>query len=138
MQFGAGTVIARKFGARKIVDPRALAVGSIAETYRTYPAIGLLLPAMGYSDQQVRDLEATINRKSIGVPTTTTSHGTSEKSQLVSCAYHRLSDRHQPTGIRSKVFDRGGTQRAVHAQRIKPVRADWGSGRRQPRSIPRS
>jgi predicted GTPase len=62
MRFGAGTVLARKFGAREIVDPRAFAVGSLAETFRTYPAIGALLPAMGYSDQQVRDLEATIDR----------------------------------------------------------------------------
>jgi predicted GTPase len=62
MRFGAGTVIARKFGAREIIDPRTFAVGSIAETYRSYPAIGPLLPAMGYSDQQVRDLEATIDR----------------------------------------------------------------------------
>jgi predicted GTPase len=62
MRFGAGMVIARKFGAREIVDPRTFAVGSIAETYRTYPAIGPLLPAMGYSDQQVHDLEATIDR----------------------------------------------------------------------------
>ena len=61
MRFGAGTVIAKKFGAREIVDPRSFAVGTIAETYRTYPAIGPLLPAMGYSDQQVRDLEATID-----------------------------------------------------------------------------
>ena len=43
-------------------DPRAFAVGSLAETFRMYPAIGALLPAMGYSDQQVRDLEATIDR----------------------------------------------------------------------------
>jgi predicted GTPase len=62
MRFGAGTVIAKKFGAREIVDPRSYAVGSIADTYRTYPGIGRLLPAMGYSDQQVRDLEATIDR----------------------------------------------------------------------------
>lgn len=62
MRFGAGTVIAQKFGAAEIVDPRAFAVGSIAETYRTYPVIGRLLPAMGYSNQQVRDLEATIER----------------------------------------------------------------------------
>ena len=62
MRFGAGMVIAKKFGAREVVDPRTFAVGSIAETYRTYPAIGPLLPAMGYSDQQVRDLEATIDR----------------------------------------------------------------------------
>lgn len=62
MRFGAGTVIARKLGAREIVDPRPFAVGSIAETFRTYPAIGPVLPAMGYGDQQVRDLEATIDR----------------------------------------------------------------------------
>lgn len=60
MRFGAGTVIAKKFGAREIVDPRPYAVGSIAETFRAYPATGALLPAMGYGDQQVRDLEATI------------------------------------------------------------------------------
>jgi predicted GTPase len=62
MRFGAGTVLARKFGAREIVDPRPYAVGSIADTYRTYPAIGPLLPAMGYSAAQVRELETTIAR----------------------------------------------------------------------------
>jgi predicted GTPase len=62
MRFGAGTVIARKFGARELVDPRPFAVGSVAETYRMYPAIGAPLPAMGYSEQEVRDLEATIDR----------------------------------------------------------------------------
>ena len=62
MRFGAGTVIAKKFGARTIVDPRPFAVGSIAETFRAYPGIGAVLPAMGYGEQQVRDLEATIDR----------------------------------------------------------------------------
>lgn len=62
MRFGAGTVAARKLGAREIVDPRPFAVGSLAETFRTYPAIGPLLPAMGYGEEQVRDLEATIDR----------------------------------------------------------------------------
>jgi predicted GTPase len=62
MRFGAGTVLARKLGAAEIVDPRPYAVGSIAETFRTYPAIGHLLPAMGYGEEQVRDLEATIER----------------------------------------------------------------------------
>jgi len=62
MRFGAGLVLARKFGAREIVDPRPFAVGSIADTYRTYPAIGPILPAMGYGEAQVRDLEATIAR----------------------------------------------------------------------------
>jgi predicted GTPase len=60
MRFGAGTVLARKFGAAEIIDPRPFAVGSIADTYSTYPAVGRLLPAMGYGDAQIRDLEATI------------------------------------------------------------------------------
>lgn len=62
MKFGAGTIAAQRFGAANIVDPRPYAVRSIAETYRKYPGIGILLPAMGYGDEQVRDLEETINR----------------------------------------------------------------------------
>lgn len=62
MKFGAGTVAAMKFGAAEIVDPRPYAVGTIASTYGRYPATGNVLPAMGYSDEQVADLEATIAR----------------------------------------------------------------------------
>jgi predicted GTPase len=62
MRFGAGSVLARRSGAAELVDPRPFAVGSIAETYHTYPKTGPVLPAMGYGDQQVRDLEATIAR----------------------------------------------------------------------------
>ncbi len=62
MKFGAGSVLARKFGAAELVDPRPFAVGSIAATYNAYPKIGRLLPAMGYGDQQIRELEATIAR----------------------------------------------------------------------------
>ncbi len=61
MTFGAGTLAARRHGAKEIVDPRPFAVGSIADTFRKYPKTGPLLPAMGYDDHQVRDLEATIN-----------------------------------------------------------------------------
>jgi len=61
MKLGAGTVAAMKWGASSMVDPRAYAVGKIRETFRTYPGIGTLLPAMGYGDQQVADLEKTIN-----------------------------------------------------------------------------
>lgn len=60
MPFGAGTVAAEAAGAGEIVDPRPWAVGSIAATYRAYPALGPLLPAMGYGDEQLRELEATI------------------------------------------------------------------------------
>ncbi len=62
MKIGAGTVAARKCGAGELVDPREFAVGKIAETFRIYPNIGTLLPAMGYGDQQIRDLEATIDK----------------------------------------------------------------------------
>ncbi len=62
MKYGAGTVAARKFGAAQIIDPRPYAVGEIKKTYAHYPGIGTLLPAMGYGDKQVKDLEATINK----------------------------------------------------------------------------
>jgi predicted GTPase len=60
MKLGAGTIAAQKFGAAEIVNPRDKAVGKLKETYEIYPHIGDLLPAMGYSDQQRADLEATI------------------------------------------------------------------------------
>ncbi|MCL2857587.1 MAG: cyclic 2,3-diphosphoglycerate synthase [Oscillospiraceae bacterium] len=60
MKIGAGVVAAHRFGAAEIVDPRQYAVGKLAETYKTYPNIGVVLPAMGYGDQQIKDLEATI------------------------------------------------------------------------------
>jgi predicted GTPase len=61
MRFGAGTVAAMKYGA-EIVDPRPYTVGSITETFESYPHIGPLLPAMGYGEAQVADLQATIAR----------------------------------------------------------------------------
>ena len=61
MPFGAGVLAARENGAAALVDPRPYAVGEIAATYRQYPEIGDLLPAMGYGDAQIRDLEATVN-----------------------------------------------------------------------------
>jgi predicted GTPase len=60
MKIGAGTVAALKCGAAELVDPRQYAVGKLAETFRIYPNIGTLLPAMGYGDEQIRDLEKTI------------------------------------------------------------------------------
>jgi len=61
MKIGAGTVAAQKFGATELVDPRPFTVGKLSETFKIYPNIGTLLPAMGYSDQQLKDLETTIN-----------------------------------------------------------------------------
>ena len=62
MKIGAGTVAAKRFGATEMVDPRPYVVGKLAETFRIYPDIGTLLPAMGYGDQQLKDLETTINK----------------------------------------------------------------------------
>jgi len=62
MDLGAGMVAARKYGAASFVDPRPWVIGKIAETFEKYPDIGILLPAMGYSDQQMKDLETTINK----------------------------------------------------------------------------
>jgi len=61
MKIGAGTVAAQKFGAAGFVDPRPFTVGKLKETFDTYPNIGVLLPAMGYGEQQLKDLETTIN-----------------------------------------------------------------------------
>jgi predicted GTPase len=61
MRFGAGMVAARLAGAGEIVDPRPYAVGSIAETFAAFPHIRSVLPAMGYSDDQLADLAATID-----------------------------------------------------------------------------
>lgn len=61
MTYGAGIVAAQKFGAAEIVDPRPYTTGTISDTFEKYPNIGPLLPAMGYSDQQISDLNVTIN-----------------------------------------------------------------------------
>ncbi len=62
MTYGAGVVAAEKYGADELVDPRDAAVGTIKETFEKYPEIGVLLPAMGYGEQQIKDLEDTINK----------------------------------------------------------------------------
>ncbi|MFN2216477.1 MAG: cyclic 2,3-diphosphoglycerate synthase [Anaerolineales bacterium] len=65
MAYGAGYVAARRFGAAEIVDPRPFAVKSIAATYQKYPKTGPILPAMGYGEAQIKDLEATINKADV-------------------------------------------------------------------------
>jgi predicted GTPase len=60
MGYGAGVIAARRAGA-SLVDPRPWAIGSIADVYRKFPHIGALVPAMGYSDEQIAELESTIN-----------------------------------------------------------------------------
>ena len=65
MKIGAGWVAARRFGAKEIVDPRPFAVGEILATYKKYPDTGKILPAMGYGEQQIRDLEKTIENADV-------------------------------------------------------------------------
>ncbi|MBN1785595.1 MAG: GTPase [Candidatus Methanofastidiosa archaeon] len=61
MKYGAGYIVARKYGAASIVDPRPYLVGSLKETFDKYPNIGTVLPAMGYGEEQVKDLQETID-----------------------------------------------------------------------------
>lgn len=62
MQFGAGVVAASKYRCKKIIDPRPYIIGTIKDTFKKYPNIGHVLPAMGYGKKQMRDLRATINK----------------------------------------------------------------------------
>ena len=66
MRYGAGTLGARDAGAAEIVDPRPFLVGELVETFRKYPDLGPILPAMGYGEKQVADLEATLRRAAEG------------------------------------------------------------------------
>ena len=62
MKYGAGTVAAQRYGAAELVDPRPYTVGRITETFKLFPDIGTLLPASGYGEEQLKDLETTINK----------------------------------------------------------------------------
>jgi predicted GTPase len=62
MTYGAGVIAAKRYGAACFVDPRPFITGTIKETFQTYPHIGALVPAMGYGEQQIRDLKFTINK----------------------------------------------------------------------------
>jgi predicted GTPase len=72
--YGAGLLAARKYGAAEIVDPEPGAVGSIARVFETYDHLAAVLPAMGYSDDQIRDLEATIRNADPEVVVSGTPH----------------------------------------------------------------
>src|SRR3954454_13119413 len=67
MTYGAAVLAAKQYGAKELVDPRPFAVGTIADTFRQYPGIGTLLPAMGYGEQQTEDLRETIARSDADV-----------------------------------------------------------------------
>jgi predicted GTPase len=72
MPFGAGLVAARNAGAARIVDPRPYAVGSLRDVFARWPQLQNVLPAMGYSDAQLRELEATIDAADCDVVVTGT------------------------------------------------------------------
>jgi predicted GTPase len=61
MPYGAATIAAKNFGAKELVNPKPYAVGSIKETYAQYPHLGSILPAVGYGEKQIAELEETIN-----------------------------------------------------------------------------
>ena len=91
MAYGAGYVAARRFGAKEIVDPRPFAVKSIAATYEKYPKTGPILPAMGYGDAQMKDLEETINKSDVdmvivGTPIDLTAHHQDQQTLASVCA----------------------------------------------------
>ncbi|MGD8814414.1 MAG: GTPase, partial [Anaerolineales bacterium] len=65
MAYGAGWMAAMRYGAAEIVDPRPYAVGSILDTYTKYPTTGNVLPAMGYGDEQIRELAKTIEKADV-------------------------------------------------------------------------
>ncbi len=100
MPFGAGYVAALAAGAAEVVDPRPYAVGSLAETFARYPAIGPVLPAMGYGPEQLRDLEATIAAVPCDVVVTGTPMALSrlvDVPQPVRHATYRYADAGSPT-----------------------------------------
>ena len=66
MKYGAGTIGAKRAGAGELVDPRPFLVGELKDTFEKYPDLGILLPAMGYGEQQVKDLEATFAKAAEG------------------------------------------------------------------------
>jgi predicted GTPase len=66
MKYGAATIAAKRAGIDSLVDPRPFLVGELEDTFETYPELGILLPAMGYGEAQVKDLEATIAKAAEG------------------------------------------------------------------------
>lgn len=87
MKYGAGVVAAKRFGASEIVDPRPFLVGTLEDTFAKYPNIGHVLPAMGYGDAQLHDLEKTINNIDcdvivVGTPVDLTNYLTMDKPSV--------------------------------------------------------
>jgi predicted GTPase len=100
MTYGAGTLAARAHGARELVDPRQFAIGSIRETYARYPHLGPVLPALGYGEQQVHELEETLRRAecdAVLIATPVDLRRVIQIAQPVCRAEYRYADRGEPT-----------------------------------------
>jgi len=123
MQIGAAVVAARRFGATELVDPRPYAIGKLAETFRLYPDIGALLPAMGYGAQQLRDLEATINRTPCDVVVIGTPIDLSRLIQInkpVTRVHYELQEIGQPnlTGVLAEFSARHECLRVANFRKV--------------------
>lgn len=121
MTYGAGVIAARRFGAAQLVDPREQAVGTIKRTYRTYPRIGTLLPAMGYGEEQIRDLEATVNAVDCDVVVIATPIDLRRLIRIEQPAVrvrYELQEIGQPTvkDVLDKLEKRGAARRPVDAR----------------------
>ena len=116
MPFGAGLVAARRAGAARIVDPRPLAVGSLREVFERWPQLTAVLPAMGYSDEQLHELEQTINKVECDVVVTGTPI---DLSRLI-------ASRHPFRHASYELEEAGGTPLA---QVLEPVLAAAGRSR---------
>jgi predicted GTPase len=100
MAYGAGTLAARKLGARELVDPRPFAVQSIRETFTRYPHLGPVLPALGYNAEQVDALQQTIRRTecdAVVIATPVDLRRLMQISQPVCRVEYRYGERGTPT-----------------------------------------
>jgi len=100
MTFGAGVIATQRYGAAALVDPRPYLVGTLQDTFETYPEIGSVLPAMGYGEQQIRDLEATINACDCDLVVSATPIDLTKLIQVekpILRVRYRYSDNSQPT-----------------------------------------
>jgi len=100
MTFGAGVIATQRYGAAALVDPRPYLVGTLQDTFETYPKIGSVLPAMGYGEQQIRDLEATINACDCDLVVSATPIDLTKLIQVekpILRVRYRYSDNSQPT-----------------------------------------
>jgi predicted GTPase len=119
MKYGAGVIAAKRLGAKEIVDPRPWLVGEIQDTFRQYPDIGPLLPAMGYSPEQIRDMERTINATECDVGYELEEIGRPKLEDVLAEALNRLTKGTKPAARRPP---KSGVRRAARKAGPHPRR----------------